>query len=125
MKPFELQKAIYTKLDAALSVPVYDDVPQGASYPYVVIGEDATIEWDTDTEIGSESTLTIHTWSRAAGRKQTKELQEAIYTALHRTALVVTGVDVITCTHEFSESFMDPDGETRHGVSRYRVLIEL
>ena len=39
MPSYNLQKAIYNQLQA-LTVDVYDAVPQGNKYPYVVVGED-------------------------------------------------------------------------------------
>lgn len=103
---------------------IYDDVPQGAAFPYVTIGEDTLVEWDTDTELGAEATITLHTWSRQRGRAETKALQGHIYDALHRYALPVTGMHLIECKWEMSESFLDPDGHTRHGVMRFRLVLQ-
>lgn len=125
MKSWELQKAIFTTLDTGLTVPVYDDVPQGASFPYVSIGEDTSIQWDTDLDDGTESTLTIHVWSRSPGRKEAKELLDSIHGLLHRKTLTVTGASPVFCYYEFAETLLDPDGETRHGVTRYRAVIDL
>jgi len=62
MRQAEIQKAVFDLLVIGVDpTPVYDDVPQGASFPYVVIGDDTSIPWDTDDSVGSESTLTIHT----------------------------------------------------------------
>lgn len=81
-----LQSAIYSALNgdvvlSGLVVGVYDDVPQPADagessqFPYVSIGEAVHTEWDTDTSLGDDITITIHTWSRYAGRKEVKEIQ--------------------------------------------------
>lgn len=126
MRLVELQRAVYLALTAdptlaAMVTGVHDHVDQGSVYPYVVIGEDAANEWDTDTEQGAESLLTIHTWSREKGRMQTKEIQEAIYEILHRKNLTINNAVFYSCFWEFSDSFLDPDGETRHGVMRFRV----
>lgn len=101
---------------------VYDDVPQETPFPYVVIGDDTSIEWDQDCSTGSESTITLHTWSRYSGRMETKLMLQAIYGALHRNELTITGGHNVVCHAEFQESFLDPDGETRHGVIRFRLL---
>ena len=43
---WELQKSIFTALSgnttgmSGANVPVFDDVPEGTAYPYVVIGEE-------------------------------------------------------------------------------------
>jgi hypothetical protein len=124
MNQFDLQKAIYDKLTAALPYPVFDDVPQNQEYPYIAIGEDTSLQWDTDDSIGYNSTLTIHAWSRHAGRKQVKDMIAGIYSALHRQALSISGSYVVTVECAFQETFMDSDQRTRHGVARYRIITE-
>lgn len=124
-----IQTAVFTKLDASLTTPVYDNAPQQSDasqgFPYVTIGEDTINEWDTDTELGANVTITVHTWSRARGRKELKAIQGNIYDALHRATdltfagYVFVGVDFIS-----SDSFLDSDGLTRHGVQTFRVYIE-
>lgn len=129
MKQWAIQTAIYSQLTGtaavmALVTGVFDDVPQGTDYPYIVIGEDTGIEWDTDDSRGTSATLTVHVWSRVAGKRETKQIMEAIYDALHRAPLPVSGMTTVTCHWEFGETFLDADGETRHGVTRYRLIIE-
>jgi len=119
----EVQKAIYGVLDNALSIPVYDDVPDNANAPYVVIGDDTFVEFDTDSEVGFEATVTIHSWSVYRGRSQVKNIMGQIYNALHRAEFTVTGYNLIGCDCEFSETFLESDGVTRHGVQRFRILI--
>lgn len=124
-----VQSAVYTKLAASIATPVYDNSPQvsdsALGFPYVTIGDDVVSEWDTDTELGGNAVVTIHTWSRYRGRKETKEIQSAIYQALHRAEdLSYTGFLFITIDFLSSESFMDTDGLTRHGVSTFRVYLE-
>ena len=126
MRLVELQRTIYQELTADTTLMsritgVFDHVDQGTQYPYVVIGEDAANEWDTDTERGAESVLTIHTWSQERGRLETKEIQELIYEILHRKHLTMNDAIFYSIFWEFSDSFLDPDGQTRHGVMRFRV----
>ena len=125
MMQWQIQQAIFARLEAELDTPVYDHVPQGSAYPYINIGEDTALQWDTDDSTGSESTLTIHTWSRQYGRRETKQIMRQIYNALHRAELDIAGGLFVTCEWEFAESFVDPDGVTRHGVMRFRILSEI
>lgn len=131
-----LQTAIYDKLTndsalMALITAVYDHVPQNAAseddsaFPYVVIGDDNVDAWDTDTETGFEFVITIHTWSRYRGRKETKQVQGAIYDALNRQSLTVTGFTVLDVLFLESESFLDADGITRHGISEFNIKMEV
>jgi hypothetical protein len=125
----EVQKAVFTNLEAdgvitAAGIPIYDDVPQDSVYPYIVIGDDTGIEWDTNDTTGIEATITIHAWSRERGRKQVKTIMGYIYDALHRKSLAVSGLSVVDCVWEFSETLVETDNITRHGVTRFRITAE-
>jgi hypothetical protein len=132
VKTWALQQAIYTRLTGysalmAIAKAIYDDVPQDVAdtdFPYVEIGEDTTIPFNTHSGVGGEHTITIHTWSRYRGKSETKRMQEQIYAALNRYALSVSGGTMVNCEQEFSTSFMDADGITRHGVQRMRILLD-
>lgn len=122
-----LQAAIYSALDTALTEAVYSNgaVPDNTASLYVVIGDDTHIEWDTDGTTGFESTITIHTWDNASatrGLLAIKTLMGSIYTALHRATLTVAGYDAISCDFEFSETYIESDNVTRHGVQRFRII---
>lgn len=131
---FSIQNTIYDVLSTTSAVTsladVYDNVPQAAdagsdaAFPYITVGEDTLVEWDTDTELGAYCTITIHTWSRYRGRKETKQIQGAIYAALHRANLTISGYNLVGIDWLQSESFMDTDGLTRHGVQTFRITIE-
>jgi len=120
-----LQQAVFDRLSGYPGMPtVYDDVPKGAAFPYVAIGEDTHIPWDTDDSVGSESTVTLHVWSRYRGKKEAKQIQGLIYDALNRHELVVAGFVVVTLEFVYSDVLLDPDALTRHGVQRFRALVE-
>ena len=119
----EIQAAIFAQV-SSIGYPVFDHVPQDTEFPYIVIGDDTSIPWDTDDSIGSETTCTIHVWSRHRGRKEVKEIMRTIYEALHRQELSIIGGSLVECQAELQESFMDPDGLTRHGVIRFRLTVD-
>lgn len=119
-----LHQAVFERLSDELSTPVYDDVPRNAAFPYVVVGEDTHVPFDTDDSLGSESTITIHVWSRYRGKKEAKQLQGLIYDALTRQELTVEDHDLVTIEFEYSDVVLDPDGQTRHGVQRFRAVVE-
>ncbi len=127
-----LQQALHAALsgDAALQgflgdpARVFDQVPQDSAFPYLVIGEDTTAPFDTKTEAGMEHRLTIHSWSRYRGLKETKQLMAAVTAILDGASLSVSGHDLVLIRHEFGATFLDPDGLTRHGVQRFRALTQ-
>jgi hypothetical protein len=130
-----IQGAVYTALTGsaalmALVRGVYDAQPRpltgsdALQFPFVTIGEDTHTDWSTDTERGDSATITVHTWTRYTGRKQEKEIQAAIFAALDRQALSVTGHALVSVDWIGSDSLTDADGETRHGVQTFRIIVE-
>ena len=133
-----LQAGIYSRLTgySALTTAlggskVYDHVPQDTDAPFVVIGDDTAIDFDTKSNNGWEITLTIHCWDfEKAGRKSIKNIMGHIYDALHKSEsnITVTGFSLIYMQQEYSESFQDTTIEGAndhyyHGVQRFRALI--
>lgn len=120
-----LQAAIYTRLSGYAGMPtVYDDVPENAAYPYIAIGEDTFVPWDTDDSVGTECTITLHVWSTARGKREAKAILGLMYDALHRYNLQVEGYEMLTLEFDFADVILDADGLTRHGVARYRTFLE-
>jgi len=124
MNELEIQKAVYAVLSGALSVPVYDHVPQDTKYPYVVVGDDTSVPFDTDDSLGSESTVTVHVWSQYRGRSEVKALLQEIYDALHRQDVAVENATTIESIAEFQETIVEADGLTRHGIIRFRITVD-
>jgi hypothetical protein len=127
---FELQKTIYAKLNTdntiktTYSATVHDHVPQGTAFPYIVIGEETLTDDSSSKDIDfNEFTLTIHTYSRNRGRKETKNIMARIYELLHKSTLSVTGANHINTRFEFSEVLREQDGLTYHGVQRFRTIL--
>ncbi len=109
-------------LDGLIAGRVYDQVPQDSPFPYVVVGDATARDFDTKTEDGMELTFTVHTWSRYRGLSETKQVMAAVLDALDGQGLTVTGHRLTLLRFEFSATFMDPDGLTRHGVQRFRAI---
>jgi hypothetical protein len=103
---------------------IYDDAPQGAAFPFIILGQSVVRDWSTGTEDGAEHDLTLHVWSRAGGKKQVHEIIESIRAVLHDQPLVLADHYLINLRHEFSEARLDPDGDTFHGIVRYRAVTE-
>lgn len=116
----ELQTAIIGAL-YAVGYPVYDDVPQDTAAPYIVIGDSTLNQFDADGRSGFDCLCTIHSWSAYRGRKEVKEMQAAIYEALHRAELTFTNYSFIGCDYEQSLTLVDADDVHRHGVQQFRV----
>ena len=127
-----LQSAIFSKLSSDAGVlsalggaRIYDDVPDRSAFPYVTFGQTLERDWSTGTEPGHEHTVTLHVWSRGSGRKETDIVMAAARDALHDQALAMTGFRLVNLRHEFSDARREPDGDTYHGISRYRAVTEV
>ncbi len=126
-----LQQALYAAIStdpgvlALLGSPrIYDDVPQSAPFPYITLGQSTVRDWSSVVDDGEEHILTLHVWSRASGRKETHEVMGALREALHDRPLTLSGHRLVNLRHEFSDARRDSDGETYHGVVRYRAVTE-
>jgi len=126
---WELQKSIFTALSgnttgmSGANVPVFDDVPEGTAYPYVVIGEETASNNGTKTLDGIEHTLTIHAWSQYRGRREIKEIMQSVYEKLHNTDISISGASLVNIRQEFNTTLAETDGITRHGVMRFRAVV--
>lgn len=122
-----LQVAIYAAVDAALTQDVYDAVPDGTAdddFPYVTVNDIQALDWSTKSFVGQDFAVNLHVWSRYAGNKEIQDIYTALHTALHNAALSVSGASTVICRYEASQTpFLDPDGRTRHGVIRFRVVL--
>ncbi len=129
---FALQKAIFEKLTsdaptlAALGGPrVYDDAPARTEFPFVTFGQSSERDWSTGSDEGYEHLVTLHVWSRARGRREAERVIAAARAALHDQDLALAGHRLINLRHEFSEARRDSDGETFHGIARFRAVTEV
>jgi hypothetical protein len=126
-----LQRAVYQALSGSSDLTallggarIYDDAPQAAAFPFITLGQSVIRDWSTGTEDGAEHSLTLHVWSRGGGKKQTLQIVEAIKDVLHDQPLMLADHHLINLRHEFSEARLDPDGDTFHGIVRYRAVTE-
>ena len=135
-KIVDIQKGIVSKLRAdialgALIVAVYDDVPQSAAseksidFPFVVVGDDSFTDWDTDTEVGYEGDLQLHIWSRKRGKKEIKDIQQAIFDVLNRQTIVVPNCSILDIRFTAMQNFIEPDERTRHGTINFNIKLEV
>jgi hypothetical protein len=76
------------------------------------------------SELGSEHQLTIHVWSGGAGRMEARAILSAIYGALHDAPVSVENNRLVNMRFLMSQVLRDADGETYHGIARYRAVTE-
>ncbi len=132
MAEFAVQQAAYNALSGlahftANSVGVFDVGPSaddGAGiFPYVAIGRAVLTEFDTDDTTGFDVLLRVHSYSDQSNMQEVKDIQTAMYDALHRQSFPVTGYDTILIRREDSDVMRASSGAF-HGVCEYRVLLD-
>lgn len=128
---WDLQRSIYQTLSSAPALTallggarIYSNPPQGEALPYITLGQTVNLDWSTGTEDGTEHSLTLHVWSRADSAEQVHEIIGTLKTLLHDQPLTLQHHDLVNLRHEFTEARIDPDGETMHGIVRYRAVTE-
>jgi hypothetical protein len=127
----DIQEAIYTLLtnDPELMnkiTNVYDFTPDNEDYPYVVIGEFTSSNWDTYQRHGEDVTVTIHVWSNSQGMKQIEEIMNDVNRLLVRRSFDIESWQNVGCMFDYSSTFAgrSPSGSViRHGILRYRLLV--
>lgn len=126
-----LQQALYGALiaDAELTdllggAHVYDSVPDEAPFPFVVLGDWHTHDWGTATEEGEEHEVTLHAWSRARGRKETRAILAALQAALHDAGFALAGHHLVNLRVTGTSLAVDPNREAWRGTLRLRAVTE-
>lgn len=128
-----VQAAVYSRLAVTSALTgllatgagsVRDHVPEDALFPYIVLGETAGRPHETQAGGGLELEMTLHIYSRGEGMKELKSIMTEVHTALHDADFSVTDQTLVLCRLLSSETFLENDGLTRHGVQRFRIITE-
>ncbi len=122
-----LQQAVFAALIADHTLAtlcngrIFDAVPRGAAFPYVVIGE--AKEQDAGSP-ASEHTLSLHLWSRGNGTREIKQLASAVRGCLDGAPLGLDGHVLVDLAFLAADYARQSDGETYRGSLRFRALTE-
>ena len=122
-----LQQAVFAALVADHTLTtlcngrIFDAVPRGATFPYIVIGE--AEEQDAGSP-ASEHTLSLHLWSRGNGTREIKQLASAVRSCLDGAPLTLDGHVLVGLAFLSADYARQSDGETYRGSLRFRALTE-
>jgi len=120
-----LHKAIIQRIEYMTSYKVFDATPENEAFPYVTMGNISASDWSDKFENGQEVYATIHIWSQYRGRKEADEMADVILRAMTSMSLDLTpdfraGLDKF----DSYNLIMDIDGVTRHGLLKFKYLVE-
>lgn len=124
-----IQRAIFQRLNAdeELGADVYDQVPEGASMPYVVLGEATETPSNWHGGFGRNSTHTLHVWSSQATFDEANAIADRVVQLLDHQpmSLYVPEWVVIAVRFEFAQTLRDPHPpHARHVPVRFRINTE-
>jgi len=135
MNSVALQQAIYTRLAGftALTskvsgiysdVPSPDDAADNSAFPYVMFNFPSIQPMDTKDSDGGNAVVHIHTFARGGSDLPRRAIEDAIYDALHKHDLAISGANTIAVRFETKTEMDDPDGVTKHSVQTFRITYD-
>ncbi|MCP8970570.1 DUF3168 domain-containing protein [Ectobacillus ponti] len=120
-----IQKAIFQKLSTTGNITsfcgVYDLIPENASFPYVRVGDDRAVPWETKSFDGHQVTSTIHIWSAYKGKKEVKNIISLVDNAI-RAGLTLDAGYTMDFWRLSSANILEDD-RYQHGVLTYTFRI--
>lgn len=121
------------ELTAMVGSRIYDNVPQGTTYPYISLAENNVSDWsdkgegagDENTD-GQEHLFVINVYDQSPssrGQKLVNDILKRVRALLHCQDLYLDNVQ-LTYLMRYETSFVRQDSDTTswHGYARYRAL---
>lgn len=127
-----LAQAIHNRLatdalvQSVLGDPVraYDTAPEDPVFPYLTYGPLRSEDISADDVIVTRHTLTLHIWSRYAGRLQVFEILHAVNQSIGSQNLSLPNAQTALSLQLYADVLRAPDGRTYHGVLRYAFHVQ-
>lgn len=121
---FALQVAIFDRLTAEVSCPIYDSVPMDAPMPYVSLDSEISSNDDPLDSRRDVRLFYLSVWSEFRGQEEVKRLMGEIDAALHLRPMDIQTGRVVSVRVERKQSDRDADGITYQGSVTLRVITE-
>lgn len=118
-----LQEALFARLEAEVSCPVYDGAPMDTEMPYVSI--DREISTNTSPIAGrkrEQRLVYLSVWSDAHGQAEVKRILGEVIAALDERHLPLAIGRAVSVRVEQAEAQRDADGVTYQGSLTVRVI---
>jgi len=107
------------------AVRLYDTAPEDPVYPYLTYGAMRSEDIGADDTPLSAHRMTLHVWSRYAGRAEVLSLLSTVSAALQASVLSATGhISVRSAGPVYSDVLRAADGRTHHGLARLAITTQ-
>jgi len=122
------QAAIFAKLTGdpllmGMVTGVFDDVPEDATLPYVVVGDAIETPDNCHGAFGRQTVQTLHVWSGYRGFAEANAISYRLQELLDHQPLTITGHRHVATRFEFAQTLNDPDKPgLRHVPVRFRII---
>ena len=118
-----LQAAMFARLEAEVSCPVFDGAPMDSPMPYISF--DREISTNTSPIAGrkrEQRFIYLSVWSNALGQAEVKRINGEIVAALNERPLSLEVGRAVSVRVEQSDAQRDADGVTYQGSITIRVI---
>jgi len=103
---------------------VFDQVPAGQAYPYVVLGEKSEGAFATFGRAGLRSTLRLDIRSQGTGDAELLAIYHRVKEVLDGQPPALPEYTVVLGRTTLLKTVLDPDGTTRRAESQYEVIAQ-
>lgn len=118
-----LQEAIFARLQAEVSCPIYDGAPLNATMPYVSIDREISVNSSPVSGRRREIRMIyLSVWSDAIGQAEVKRINGEVIAALDERRLPLAVGRAVSVRVEQSDSQRDADGVTYQGSITVSVI---
>ncbi len=118
-----LQEALFARLEAEVSCPVYDGAPMDTPMPYVSIDSEIAVNASPIAGRKREQRLLyLSVWSDAIGQAEVKRINGEIVAALDERPLALAIGRAVSVRVEQVGAQRDADGVTYQGSITVRVI---
>ncbi len=126
----DFQKALYdtlsgdSNLNAAVS-GVFNHVPQGTEFPYIVLDIQSSKDWSTVSTIGYEVECNVAVYSRHRGSKEVLEIGAMVHAILHNADMTIeNGHILVDLRYKEGNLKTGQDGLTHQGNNLFLAFIQ-
>lgn len=118
-----LQEAMFARLDAEVSCPVYDGAPMDTAMPYISFDREISTNISPIAGRKREQRLIyLSVWSDAHGQAEVKRINGEIVDALNERPLPLAVGRAVSVRVEQADAQRDADGVTYQGSITIRVI---